>query len=117
MFCHYCGLLGHDLKHCASHFALTKNSKEAPWKYGKWLKASGGRQWAGRGKNLRSDTVVDEGSWNSASQGVAAEEDNNHKNPSEHEESGKGKSGNIGMVPDSVINVPEASVCFDTIME
>ena len=43
MFCHYYGLLGHDLKHCASHFALTKNSKEAPWKFGKWLKASGGR--------------------------------------------------------------------------
>ena len=61
--------------------------------------------------------VVDEGSWNSASQGVAAEEDNNHVNPSEHEESGKGKSGNIGTVPDSVINVPEASTCVDTIME
>ena len=43
MVYHYCGLLGHDLKHYASHFALTKNSKEAPWKYGEWLKASGGR--------------------------------------------------------------------------
>ena len=22
MFCHYCGVLGHDVKHCASHFAV-----------------------------------------------------------------------------------------------
>ena len=61
--------------------------------------------------------MVDEGSWNSASQGVAAEEDNNHANPSEHEESGKGKSDNIRTVPAYVINVPEASACVDTIME
>ena len=24
-FCHYCGLLGHDVKHCASHFAIIQN--------------------------------------------------------------------------------------------
>lgn len=30
MFCYHCGLLGHDLKHCASYFAFTKNKKEAP---------------------------------------------------------------------------------------
>ena len=42
MFCHHCGLLGHDIKHCAKYFALTKNGKEAPLQYGKWLKASGG---------------------------------------------------------------------------
>ena len=24
IFCHYCGLLGHDLHHCAKHFAMVK---------------------------------------------------------------------------------------------
>ena len=28
LFCHYCGMLGHDVKHCASHFALTQNGGE-----------------------------------------------------------------------------------------
>uniref|UniRef100_A0A7N2KW36 DUF4283 domain-containing protein n=1 Tax=Quercus lobata TaxID=97700 RepID=A0A7N2KW36_QUELO len=28
MFCHYCGLLGHDIKHCANYFMLTKSGKE-----------------------------------------------------------------------------------------
>lgn len=62
MFCHYCGLLGHDLKHCASYFALTKNNKEVPFQYGKWLKASGGRMGSGPMKNSRRDTMVDDGS-------------------------------------------------------
>ena len=34
IFCHHCGLLGHDLKHYASYFALTKNGKDAPLQYG-----------------------------------------------------------------------------------
>ncbi|KAK7822842.1 uncharacterized protein CFP56_036059 [Quercus suber] len=25
IFCHYCGILGHDLKHCAAHYAVEKN--------------------------------------------------------------------------------------------
>ena len=24
MFCHYCGILGHDLKHCAVHYDVEK---------------------------------------------------------------------------------------------
>ena len=28
MFCHYCGLLGHDIKHCANYFVLMKSGKE-----------------------------------------------------------------------------------------
>ena len=31
LFCHYCGLLGHDVKHCASHFAVSKNSGEVDY--------------------------------------------------------------------------------------
>ncbi|KAK7822602.1 hypothetical protein CFP56_036285 [Quercus suber] len=28
MFCHYCGLLGHDVRHCASFFAASKSRGE-----------------------------------------------------------------------------------------
>ena len=28
LFCHYCGLLGHDIKHCASYYAASKNDGE-----------------------------------------------------------------------------------------
>lgn len=34
MFSHFCGLLGHDLRHCATHFALTKNGGEVVCQYG-----------------------------------------------------------------------------------
>lgn len=43
MFCHSCGVLGHDLKHCAKHFARMKNSKEVECQYGDWLRANGGQ--------------------------------------------------------------------------
>lgn len=43
MFCHYCGLLGHDLHHYASHFARKKNGDEVDYQYGEWLKSEGGR--------------------------------------------------------------------------
>ena len=43
LFCHHCGLLGHDLRHYASYFALTKNGVEVACQYGDWLKATGSR--------------------------------------------------------------------------
>ena len=43
MFCHFCGLLGHDIRHCANHFAAEKGSGEVKYQYGDWLKASGNR--------------------------------------------------------------------------
>ena len=43
LFCHFCGLMGHDLKHCADHFARGKNGGEVVYQYGEWLKAAGGR--------------------------------------------------------------------------
>ena len=42
-FCHYCGLLGHNVKHCASYFAVSRNGGEVDYQYGKSLKALGGR--------------------------------------------------------------------------
>ena len=34
LFCHQCSLLGHDLRHCALYFALTKNGVEVACQYG-----------------------------------------------------------------------------------
>lgn len=44
LFCHFCGILGHDLRHCASHFSATKKGREVECQYGDWLKATGGSQ-------------------------------------------------------------------------
>lgn len=44
MFCHYCSLLGHNLRHCATHFAAMKHVKEVKYEYGDFLRATGGRQ-------------------------------------------------------------------------
>ncbi|XP_030936468.1 uncharacterized protein LOC115961671 [Quercus lobata] len=44
VFCYYCGILGHDLRHCASHFAAEKQGGEVDYQYGDWLKVTGGRQ-------------------------------------------------------------------------
>ena len=43
ILCHFCGLLGHDLHHCARHFSATRNGDEVELQYGDWLKATGGR--------------------------------------------------------------------------
>lgn len=43
MFCHFCGLLGHDLRHCRGYFSVTRSGGEVECQYGDWLKATGGR--------------------------------------------------------------------------
>ena len=43
LFCHYCGMLGHDVKNCAKLFAVTKNGGMVDYQYGEFLKAMGGR--------------------------------------------------------------------------
>ena len=32
-------MLGHDLRHCAAHFAVTKHTAEVKYEYGYFLKA------------------------------------------------------------------------------
>ena len=117
MFCHHCGLLGHGLKHCANYFAATRNKKEVPCQYGEWLKLSGGRQMARERKDIRADQVVDEGGQISIGQGVAVEEEQNKENPRDHVEAEKREGGNLGMVIECVINVPEIMEGIDTILE
>ena len=43
LFCHYCGILGHDVKNCVEHFTATKNGGTIDYQYGDFLKAMGGR--------------------------------------------------------------------------
>ena len=43
LFCHYYGMLGHDVKNCAEHFAVTENGHTVDYQYGDFLKAMGGR--------------------------------------------------------------------------
>lgn len=35
--------MGHDLEHCASYFAQTKNGVEVVCQYGDWMKATSSR--------------------------------------------------------------------------
>ena len=43
MSCHYCVMLGHDVKHYASYFAVIKNGGKVDYQYGDFLRALGGR--------------------------------------------------------------------------
>ena len=43
MFCHYYGMLGHDVKNCDAHFAVIKNGGMTDYQYGDFLKAMGGQ--------------------------------------------------------------------------
>ena len=58
VFCHYCGLLGHDLCYCAKYFSKTKAGIDVDCGYGDWLKASG------RARSPLKQGVVKEGSSN-----------------------------------------------------
>ena len=42
MFCNYCGVLGHDIHHCPTHFSASKMEKSIDYQYGDWLKADSG---------------------------------------------------------------------------
>ncbi|KAK7814928.1 hypothetical protein CFP56_002458 [Quercus suber] len=42
IFCHYCGVLGHDFKNYAAHYAAEKNGGIREYQYGESLKAIGG---------------------------------------------------------------------------
>ena len=58
VFCHYCGLLGHDLCYCAKYFSKTKVGIDVDCGYGDWLKAGG------RAHSPLKRGVVKEGSSN-----------------------------------------------------
>ena len=57
LFCHYCGILGHALKHCASYFTATKNEGETRCQYGDWLKVTSGQNRSPARRNATRDEV------------------------------------------------------------
>ena len=66
IFCHYCGLLGHDLHHCASHYAMEKNGGEIEYQYGDWLRVAGSRQ---QSPPRKEETEEEAGAWRSENLG------------------------------------------------
>ena len=106
MFCHCYGLLGHDIKHCATYYALMKSGKEVQLQYGEWLKASGGRQRVERTKSGWGDTVPEKGNVQAERLGAAAAEGVNNVNPSVTVISEKGKSDKSGNAHEDGDHVP-----------
>ena len=99
LFCHFCGLLGHDLKHCAKHFALSKNGA-------RWLKSAGGRSRSplrmGLAKNHHpsNEDLIEVQTENRRSQvRLAAEDVSNGANPTDGDLHAKGKDGKVGISP------------------
>ena len=43
VFCHFCGILGHDLRHYPAHYKESKRSTTLEYQYWDWLRASNGR--------------------------------------------------------------------------
>ena len=56
MFCHYCGILGHDLKHCAVYYAVEKKRR-----YRDFLRAMGGHLRALGSKEASQKFAIEEG--------------------------------------------------------
>ena len=101
LFCQYCGLLGHDVKHCASHFAVSRNGGEVDYQYGESLRALGGHPYSFPSRNTYGiagpvkEQTSEESTNYSAVQGtfpIAGVEDTN---PSKQEVESK----NLGELP------------------
>ena len=99
MFCHWCGIMGHDLKHCAQHFTVTNN--------GDSVKSTGGRPWSlSRKDTIHKNTTqgneeADRRRNNTNEWRGVAEDDNRcSTNPKESNSSEKGKSKELGGNPD-----------------
>ena len=103
MFCHWCGIMGHDLKHCAQHFAVTKNGDSVTCQYGGWLKSTGGRPRSPSRKDTihqsttQGNEEADRHRNNTNERRAAAEDDNRcSTNPKESDNNEKGKSKESG---------------------
>ena len=125
MFCHFCGILGHDLKNCAAHFAAEKQGRKVEYQYGEFLKASGIRPRASTTKAAFSTPSTEDGNGSNVKQtsGQAAQEevqvqtavsDNRMKNPSNVY---KGSSVNQGMNAENVHGNKVSLECNTNVQE
>lgn len=106
LFCHFCGFMGHDIKHCAEYFARSKNASEVACQYGEWLKPSGGRPRSpGKGSSstpkqpasaVRTEVQVGNEGWERS----AADGENTKDNPTEATIDVSGRSVDSGKIPD-----------------
>ena len=117
MFCHHCGLLGHDTRHCVKYFALTTNGKETSLQYGKWLKVSGAWRWSSSVKNSQRNTMVEDGCMKTNVQGEAAVDSFNLANPSEQEGNGKGNTSKSRDIQEVGFNGAEIVVNVEIDMD
>uniref|UniRef100_A0A7N2LGZ3 DUF4283 domain-containing protein n=1 Tax=Quercus lobata TaxID=97700 RepID=A0A7N2LGZ3_QUELO len=103
MLCHYCGVLGHDTRHCAGHYAVLKNEKEVTCQYGDWLKSVGVR-YASPSKKKPSQFSASE---NSGGDKMTAAVGVQTKNPTEgvNDEKGKSKDQGTGTNFQAVTNL------------
>lgn len=105
LFCHFCGLLGHDLKHCVEHFALSKNGGEVVCQYGEWLKSVGGQPRSpstmGSAKNHHpsNEGLTEVQTENRSSQVRLAAVVTNGANLTNGYTHAKGKDGKLGISP------------------
>ena len=63
VFCHFCGVLGHDIRHCQAHYEESKKSSTLEYQYGDWLRAPNGRNRSPprrRNASTYGDDVVEE---------------------------------------------------------
>ena len=107
MLCHWCGLLGHDLKHCAQYFGATKNGEKVICQYGDWMKSLGGRSRSPSKKESthtgshRDNEDTDRRRTSSNGRRVAAEEEESRpKNPRLNGSDEKGKNVVSGVTAD-----------------
>ena len=61
MFCHYCGILGHNLKQCAAHYAAEKNGGSMEYQYEDLLRAIGGHAKASVSQHTSPKSNTEEG--------------------------------------------------------
>ena len=112
LFCHFCGFLGHHLKHCAEYFAQSKNGGGVGCQYGEWLKSASGRPrspsrtGSAKNQNPSSDGTTEAQNVNGSSPvRPAAELVHNEVNPIEGDRHAKGKDGKTGASLDCTDHV------------
>ena len=109
LFCHYCGLLGHDLRHCANHFTATKSGSEMSYQYGDWLKAIGGQSISPtkRYAEKKSDKRLGNGFKHSGQSSGSAAEKSPNENPKEPGRRVDDETGISRNVNDSALHISE----------
>jgi len=108
MFCHWCGLLGHDLKHCVQYFGLTKNGDKVTCQYGDWLKSTGGRPHSSSKESTHTRSTKEDGeairqrTSSNEWRATAEDEESRPRNPRLNDSGEKGTSVDSGVIADFV---------------